>query len=140
MTFSERAGRVTQWFRDNAFLTFGMVNVFERGACPNLANFVACVITGNNGGYLPLASSSDAEVSAALSRIVDSVAGAASEFSLDGPSITSTVQVRVDTRAVPRSRADGFDVDAAARALIFRGGTYRPRRGQRVGIAAFRWR
>lgn len=140
VTFSARAQAVTAWFRDHAFLTFGMVNVFERGACPNLANFVACVITGSGGGYLPLASSSDAEVSAALSRIVDTVAGAASEFSLDAPAISSTVQARLDLRAVPRSRADGFDVDATARTLIFRGSTYRPRRGQRVGIAAYRWR
>jgi len=140
VTFSARAPAVTAWFRDHGFLTFGMVNVFERAPCPSLANFVACVITGNGGGYLPLASSSDVEVSAALSRIVDTVAGAASEFSLDAPAVSSTVQARVDARAVPRSRADGFDVDAAARTLIFRGNTWRPRRGQRVGIAAYRWR
>jgi hypothetical protein len=140
VTFDARATRLAQWFRDESFLTFGVVNVFERGACPNLSNFVACTITASGGAYLPLATSTDAEVASALSRIVDTVAGAASEFSLDAPAVSSTVQVRVLDRPVPRSRADGFDYDAAARTLIFRGATYRPRRGQRVGIAAFRWR
>lgn len=139
-TFPARAERVARWFRDEGFLTFGMVNVFERAPCPTVSNFIPCVVTANGGGYLPLASSSEVEIALALSGIVDAVAGAASEFSLGTAAIASTVQAQVDGRAVPRSRANGFDYDPSAHSIVFRGGGYRPRRGQRVGIAAYRWR
>ena len=36
--------------------------------------------------------------------------------------------------------ADGFDYDDSARTILFRGNTYRPRRGQAVRAAYFRWR
>lgn len=139
-TFAQRAERVARWFRDEGFLTFGMVNVFERAPCPTVSNFVPCVVTANGGGYLPLASSSEVEIALALSGIVDTVAGAASEFALGQPAIASSVQAQVDGRAVPRSRANGFDFDATAQSIVFRGSGFRPRRGQRVGIAAYRWR
>jgi hypothetical protein len=139
-TFPQRAERVARWFRDEGFLTFGMVNVFERAPCPTVSNFVPCVVTANGGGYLPLASSSEVEIALALSGIVDTVAGAASEFALGQPAIASSVQAQVDGRAVPRSRANGFDFDATAQSIVFRGSGFRPRRGQRVGIAAYRWR
>lgn len=139
-TFPQRAERVARWFRDEGFLTFGMVNVFERAPCPTVSNFIPCVVTANGGGYLPLASSSEVEIALALSGIVDTVAGAASEFTLGMNPIASTVQAQLDGRGVPRSRANGFDYDPTAQSIVFRGSTWRPRRGQRVGIAAYRWR
>lgn len=137
---TERVRNVTRWFHDRDFLTFGLVNLFERQPCPRVENFVACVVTGNNGAFIPISTANDAEVSAALSRIVDAVAGAASEFSITRPPISSTLRVRVDETLAPRSRADGFDYDANANTIVFRGGTYRPRRGQTVRSAYFFWR
>lgn len=135
----DRVLGVTEYFRTRGYLTFAMANVFVRQPCPSLENFVTCVSVGNGGAYIPLSTANDAEVSAALSRIVDAVAGAASEFALPRAPLSSTLRVRVDATAVPRSRADGFDYDDVARSLVFRGGTYRPRMGQAVRAAYFYW-
>ena len=75
-----------------------------------------------------------------IAATVATVAGAASEFTLGMNPIASTVQAQLDGRGVPRSRANGFDYDPTAQSIVFRGSTWRPRRGQRVGIAAYRWR
>lgn len=136
----DRVRAVTRWFGTNGWQTFGMANLFSRSACPSTDNFVPCVVTGNGGAYIPISSATDAEVAAALSRIVDAVAGAASEFEVTLPPISASLRVRVDSALAPRSRADGFDYDDAARTILFRGNTYRPRRGQAVRAAYFRWR
>lgn len=136
----DRVRGVTRWFADEGYLTFAMANVFVRQPCPSLENFVTCVSLGNGGAYIPLSSATDAEVASGLGRIVDAVAGAASEFALDQMPVSSTLRVRVDDTLVPRSRADGFDYDDAARSLVFRGASYRPRTGQAVRAAYFFWR
>ncbi len=135
----DRVRGVTEYFRERAWLTFAMANLFSRSQCPSTDNFVPCVVTGNGGAYIPLSTALDAEVGAALSRIVDAVAGAASEFVLDRPPLSSTLRVAVDERLVPRSRADGFDYDSEARSIVFRGNTWRPRMGQSVRSAYFFW-
>ena len=136
----DRVRAVTRWFGGNGWQTFAMANVFSRSACPSTDNFVPCVVTGNGGAYIPISSATEAEVSAALSRIVDAVAGATSEFLVTVPPISASLRVRVDDALTPRSRSDGFDYDDAARTILFRGTTYRPRRGQAVRAAYFRWR
>ena len=68
------------------------------------------------------------------------MAGAASEFAVPFAPVSSTLRVRVDGAPVPRSHADGFDYDDGARALSFYGSAHRPRPGQTVRMAAFRWR
>ena len=70
---------------------------------------------------------------------VDAVAGATSQFVLERTPVSSTLQVRVGGRAVPRSRVDGFDYDPAARAVVFYGATYRPRRGTDVVVSYRVW-
>lgn len=136
----DRVRAVTRWFGTNGWQTFAMANLFSRSSCPSTDNFVPCVVTGNGGAYIPISTATEAEVSAALSRIVDAVAGAASEFEVTVPPISASLRVRVDSTLTPRSRADGFDYDDAARTILFRGNTYRPRRGQAVRAAYFRWR
>lgn len=81
----------------------------------------------------------EADVDAAMSRIVDAIAGAASQFRLDRSPITSTIKVRVRGMDVPRSRAEGFDYDAASRSIIFFGARYRPMRGDEVVISYRVW-
>lgn len=135
----DRVRNVTEYFHSHGWLTFAMANVFSRSACPSTDNFVPCVVTGNGGAYIPIATALDQEVSAALSRIVDAVAGASSEFILDRPPLSSTLHVAVDTRLVPRSRSDGFDYDNSARSVVFRGNTFRPRPGQTLRAAYFYW-
>ncbi len=138
-TGPDRVRAATRWYADHNFLTFGMANLFTRAQCPTVDNFVACVVLGNGGAYIPLNTALDAEVSAALSGIADAVAGASSEFTVDHAPISSTLRVAVDARLAPRSRADGFDWNQEARTLVFRGNTYRPRRGQSVRSAYFWW-
>ncbi len=135
----DRVRNTARWYGEHGFLTFGMANLFTRAQCPTVENFVACVVIGNGGAYIPLDTALDAEVSAALSRIADAVAGASSEFTLDRPPVSSTLRVAVDARLAPRSRADGFDWNQDAQTLVFRGNTYRPRRGQAVRSAYFWW-
>ncbi len=136
----DRVRAVTRWFADNRYLTFAMANVFVRQPCPSLENFVTCVAVGNGGAYIPLNTATDAEVAPALSRIVDAVAGASSEFVLDRVPVSSSLRVRVEETLVPRSRASGFDYDDSARSLVFRGAMFRPRVGQSVRAAYFYWR
>lgn len=138
-TGPDRVRGATRWYADRAFLTFAMANLFSRNACPSVENFVACAAVGNGGAYIPLNTALDAEVASALSRIVDAVAGAASEFTVDRQPVSSTLRVAVDDRLAPRSRADGFDWNQDARTIVFRGNTYRPRRGQVVRSAYFFW-
>jgi hypothetical protein len=138
-TGADHVRNAARWYTDRDFLTFGMANIFTRMPCPAVQNFSACVVLGSGGAYIPLDTALDAEVSSALSRIVDATAGAASEFSLTRPPVSSTLRVAVDQVLAPRSRADGFDWDQDARAIVFRGATYRPRRGQAVRAAYFLW-
>lgn len=138
-TGPDRVRGAARWYVDRDFLTFGMANIFTRTPCPNVQNFAACVVLGSGGAYIPLDTALDAEVSSALSRIVDATAGAASEFGLTRPPLSATLRVAVEQSLVPRSRADGFDWDQDARAIVFRGTTYRPRRGQAVRAAYFLW-
>lgn len=138
-TGADHVRNAARWYTDRDFLTFGMANIFTLTPCPAVQNFAACVVLGSGGAYIPLNTALDAEVSSALSRIVDATAGAASEFLLTRPPVSSTLRVAVDQVLAPRSRADGFDWDQDARAIVFRGATYRPRRGQAVRAAYFLW-
>jgi hypothetical protein len=80
-----------------------------------------------------------AQVQSAIDRVVDTVAGAASEFALPVPPVSSSLRARVNGRLVPRSRLDGFDYEERSRALVFRGATYRPAIGDDVRTAYFVW-
>jgi hypothetical protein len=108
------------------------------------------VIEANGGAYIPLRQITaatpaatrmafEADVDAAMTRIVDAIAGAASQFRLNRSPITSTIKVRVRGMDVPRNRAEGFDYDAASRSIIFFGARYRPMRGDEVVISYRVW-
>lgn len=79
----------------------------------------------------------------ALRSIVDAVAGAASQFELNGTPISSTIKVvRVRDQQVvevPRDRQNGFDYDAVANAIFFRGTTNRPQDGDAVVVSYRVW-
>lgn len=142
---------IVDYFRRNNILTFGLVsNTGGAGALPMGASPVPCsmnreidlprcVIEGNRGAYIPIATATDAEVSAAMTRIVEAIAGASSTFVLERSPITSTIQVRVRGRAVPRSRSSGFDYDAVSRSVVFYGDTYRPMMGDEVVVSYRVW-
>ena len=86
---------------------------------------------------------------AALQAIVDAVAGAASQFQLTGPPISSTIRVGIvrvgqggngDLVDVPRDKDDGFDYDPASNSVFFRGSTYQPNVDDEVIISYRNWR
>ncbi|MEL7371350.1 MAG: hypothetical protein AAFN74_20685, partial [Myxococcota bacterium] len=86
---------------------------------------------------------------AALTAIVDAVAGAASTFELSGAPISATIRVAVirlggsgtgEIVAVPRDRDDGFAYDPAANTVFFRGSTFRPRQDDLVVVSYRNWR
>lgn len=152
---------IVAYYRHNDILTFGLVprilneQPMDTRPVPmctaNDVNYLPrCVIEANGGAYIPLRQITastpaatrmafEADVDAAMSRIVDAIAGAASQFRLDRSPITSTIKVRVRGMDVPRSRAEGFDYDAASRSIIFFGARYRPMRGDEVVISYRVW-
>jgi hypothetical protein len=139
-TYEARLASAIAFFRSRNVLTFGMVND-QRTACSTNAvgDFRKCLITGNGGAYIPITGSTPADVSAAMRRITDAVAGAASPYRLERQPITSTIKVKLRGMDVPRSRADGFDYDQAANTIVFRGTTWRPRMGDEVVISYRLW-
>ncbi|MBL8605279.1 MAG: VWA domain-containing protein [Myxococcales bacterium] len=138
--YPTRLGRVVEFFRENNIQTFGLVADGRTNcATPNVTDFPKCAILNNGGAFIPITTATDAEVSAAMNRIVDAVAGATSQFRLDRTPISATLQVTVGGRTVPRSRADGFDYDAASRSVVFYGNSFRPRRGVEVVVSYRVW-
>lgn len=131
---------IVAYFRRNSILTFGLVPL-SATACSaaSVADLPRCVIEGNRGAVIPIATATDAEVSTAMMRIVEAVAGASSPFVLERTPITSTIKVRVRGRDVPRSRVSGFDYDGASRAIIIYGDAYRPAMGDEVVVSYRLW-
>lgn len=152
---------IVAYYRRNNILTFGLVprilneQPMDTRPVPmcsaNDVNYLPrCVIEANGGAYIPLRQITaatpaatrmafEADVDAAMTRIVDAIAGAASQFRLNRSPITSTIKVRVRGMDVPRNRAEGFDYDAASRSIIFFGARYRPMRGDEVVISYRVW-
>jgi hypothetical protein len=131
---------IVNYFRRHTILTFGLV---PRSTTPCSAAAVAdlprCVVEGNGGAVIPITTATDPEIDAAMTRIVESIAGATSQYVLDRTPITSTLKVRVRGMDVPRSRAEGFDYDGVFRALVFYGDRYRPRMGDEVVVSYRVW-
>ncbi len=139
-TYPERLRRAIDFYRSRNILTFGLVND-QRMDCSTAtaADMRKCLITGNGGAYIPITAATSTDVAAAMRRIVDAVAGAASPYRLERQPITSTLKVRVRGVDVPRSRADGFDYDQASNTVVFRGATHRPAPGDEVVISYRVW-
>ncbi len=131
---------ISAYFRRNMILTFGLLPV-SATPCATAAVFdlPRCVVEGNGGAVIPITTATDPEISAAMSRIVDAVAGATSQFRLERTPITATIKVRVRGMDVPRSRNDGFDYDPASRTIFFYGRTFRPNRGDQVVVSYRIW-
>ena len=142
---------IVAYFRRNSILTFGLVSntggagALAAGAAPvacsmnRPADLPRCVIEGNRGAYIPIATATDSEVSSAMMRIVEAVAGAASPFVLERTPITSTIKVRVRGLDVPRSRASGFDYDGVSRSIVIYGDLFRPNMGDEVVVSYRLW-
>ncbi len=131
---------IIAYFRRNMVLTFGLLPLTAT-PCSSAAVFdlPRCVVEGNGGAIIPIATATDPEISAAMARIISAVAGAVSQFRLTRTAITSTIKVRVRGMDVPRSRLDGFDYDPASNAVVFYGTTFRPRTGDEVVISYRLW-
>lgn len=129
---------ISGYFRRNQILTFGLVPR-RTTACTayDVYDLPRCVIEANGGAVIPIATATDPEVDAAMTRIVEAIAGATSQYVLDRTPITSTIKVRVRGMDVPRSRSEGFDYDGVFRAIVFYGERYRPRSGDEV-VASYR--
>jgi len=131
---------IANYFRRNMILTFGLVPL-RTTPCTALDvyDLPRCAIEANGGAVIPIATATDPEVDAAMTRIVEAIAGATSQYVLDRTPITSTIKVRVRGMDVPRSRADGFDYDSVFRAIVFYGETRRPRTGDEVVVSYRVW-
>jgi hypothetical protein len=131
---------ITSYFRRNEILTFGMLPDWGR-PCSRypIGDLPRCIVERNGGAFIPITTATQAEVTSAMLRIVDAVAGATSRYRLTRSPITSTLRVRVRGVEVPRSRSNGFDYDFAQRSIVFYGATYRPARGDEVVVSYRVW-
>jgi hypothetical protein len=138
--YPARIRAATEFFRSRGALTFGLVNDANTQCAANDArDSRKCLVLGNGGAYIPIATADAADIQAAMDRIVSAVIGATSPYRLERPAITSTLKVRVRGREVPRSRVDGFDYDPSANSVVFFGATHRPRMGDEVVISYRVW-
>ena len=130
-----------QWFQSHHIIPFGLVNHTATPTCSmtDPRDMRRCVILGAGGAWIPIDTATDADVAAAMTRIVAAVAGASSQYRLNRSPITSTIKLRVRGMDVPRSRSDGFDYDPASRSVVFFGSTYRPHAGDEVVISYRVW-
>jgi hypothetical protein len=138
-----RTTNAAAFFRTRGVVPFGLVPGSASTTCPNETNFAACVILEAGGAFVPISVADSREAdrafTQAMTRIVDVIAGAGSEFVLPTIPISTTLRARVGGTLVPRSRRDGFDYEDRSRALVFRGVRYRPMIGQDVRTAYFVW-
>jgi hypothetical protein len=140
MDFPMRLQNVVRWFTENDVKPFGLVEVSTTPCSANNVNdFPRCAIEGAGGATIPIRTATDMEVSSAMARIVETVAGASSQYRLMRTPISSTLQVTVNGRVAPRSRAQGFDYDPTARSVVFYGSMFRPRVGDPVVISYRVW-
>jgi len=138
--YPTRVRNATEFYRSRNVLTFGLVNDARTQCSANDArDFRKCLILGNGGAYIPIATATAGDIQAAMDRIVAAVIGATSPYRLERQPITSTLKVRVRGQEVPRSRVDGFDYDSAANSVVFFGTTHRPRMGDEVVISYRVW-
>jgi hypothetical protein len=138
-TPNDRIMGAVDYYATRNVLTFGLVQDFG-GVCPEQEDFPKCTILGGgSGAFIPITTATDTEVTAAMDRIVEAVAGASSRFVLTKTPISATIQVVVAGVAVPRSRAEGFDYDGAANSIVFHGRTYRPAIGTEVTVSYRVW-
>ncbi|HMY59309.1 MAG TPA: hypothetical protein PK472_13690, partial [Pseudomonadota bacterium] len=140
---AQTLANIVGYYKRNNVLTFGYVPVDLTRNCTttlNVADLPRCVIEGNGGAAIPIKTVfNQADIDAGMNRIVDAVAGAASQFKLLRSPITSTIKVNVRNTDVPRSRLDGFDYDPVSKAIVFYGSTYRPQIGDQVYISYRVW-
>ena len=131
---------IVSHFKAQNILPFGAIVVStNKCSANNVADLPRCVIETAGGAYVDIATATDTDIQAAMNRLVDAIAGAASQFILTRTPITSTIKVAVGGRLVPRSRLDGFDYDTVSRSIVFYGNTYRPKQGDQVFISYRVW-
>ena len=140
---TQTLANVVNYFKSNNVLLFGYVPVNTTRNCSTTLNVVdmpRCVIETSGGAAIPISTTfNQADIDAGMNRIVDAVAGAASQYKLLRSPITSTIKVNVRNTDVPRSRLDGFDYDPASKAIVFYGSNYRPQIGDQVYISYRVW-
>lgn len=119
---------IGNYFRQNQIMAFGALPITATRQCSanNAADLPRCLIENLGGAWIDINTAQDADIAAAMNKLVDAIAGASSQFKLSRTPITSTIKVTVRGVLVPRSRSDGFDYDPASRSIVFYGNTYRP--------------
>lgn len=136
---------IVTYFKDNQIQTYGMVplnNVTTPRACSanNAADVTRCIIEGNGGAWVDVNNATDQQVQAAMNKLVDAIAGAASQYKLTYTPITSTIKVTIRGIEVPRSRQNGFDYDPVNKTVVFYGSQFRPELGDEVYISYRVWK
>jgi hypothetical protein len=133
---------IGEFFRTRNIVPFGLVPEYDDQPCPSIEGLVSCVIVHRGGAFIPInapSQTANAQVTAAMTRIVSSVEGAVSEFVLSSVPISESITVRVGTSVTHRSQSNGFDYDDASNSLVFHGTNVRPAVGDVVKTAYFVW-
>ena len=145
-----------QLIAENAVAFAQVIDPNPPGPC-NLGQF-RCVGSQQNQnepgtGYIEMVAATggtfyspcNANPGQALQAIVDAASGSASQFQLSQAPIAAAIKVGLSrqgtgaTVVVPRDKRNGFDYDATANAIFFRGAVYRPNTGDTVTISYRTW-
>lgn len=132
---------IADYFRQNQILAFGALPITTTRQCSAVSSndLPRCLIETLGGAWIDINTAQDADIAAAMNKLVDAIVGASSQFKLSRTPITSTIKVTVRGTLVPRSRSDGFDYDPASRSIVFYGNTYRPKIGDLVFMSYRVW-
>lgn len=127
------------YYQQHQISAFGMIALAPD--CTNKAepSWAAKAMTEKTGGASwPVCKTDKAVLTAALNALITAAQGAASTFKLSRVPISSTLKLAVESKEVPRSRADGFDYDGPNNAIIFNlaaGSPWTPKVGDSVFVS-----
>lgn len=133
---------IVDYFKNNQVLTYGMLPAQINRPCNimyDARDLHRCVVEGNGGAVADILSQQAPLYRSALERMMIDAVGRAGPVALPRSPISSTLQVNVRGKLVPRSRSNGFDYDPRAKTLVFYGTTYRPTAGDPVYVSYRAW-
>ncbi len=130
---------IAAWFARNNVLPFGLYPHTTTRCGASVVDLPRCTASAAGGAYADLVTTTDADIEAAMAAFAATIAADVATLRLTSVPVGGLARVTLRGVVVPRSRVDGYDIDPARRALVFRGPTYRPAAGDAVTVTYPAW-